>query len=248
MAVPHLLSFALVSITIIMIHPSHSSADTDIPKISAMEKPLKVNLSLYYESLCPYCRNFIINQLVKIFNSDLISIVNVRMVPWGNAQVAESNKIIICQHGEDECYLNTIHACAINIWPDLREHFNFIYCVENQGLHIQDNQHSQDAEAAWKACSAWLGLDQKLIEDCYNGGYGKKLSLQYASETSNLNPQHSYVPWVTVNKQPLYDDYPNFIAHICNAYSGKSVVEACTSNSSITADKENSIHPVCYAS
>jgi len=25
----------------------------------------------------------------------------------------------ILQHGEDECYLNIIHTCAINLWPDL---------------------------------------------------------------------------------------------------------------------------------
>ena len=45
----------------------------------------KVNVSLYYESLCPYCGNFIVNQLRKVFETDLNSIVNLRLVPWGNA-------------------------------------------------------------------------------------------------------------------------------------------------------------------
>ncbi|KAK8303601.1 hypothetical protein V6Z12_D04G161400 [Gossypium hirsutum] len=97
-----------------------------------------------------------------------------RLVPWGNAQYVKPKKTIICQHGEDECYLNTIHACAISIWPDPRKHFNFIYCIENQGLPIKDNQHSDGMEAVWKACSARSGMDQKLIKDCYDSGYGRK--------------------------------------------------------------------------
>ncbi|MFQ6668732.1 hypothetical protein Gotur_034276 [Gossypium turneri] len=57
-----------------------------------------------------------------------------------------------------------------------RKHFNFIYCIENQGLPIKDNQHSDGMEAVWKACSARSGMDQKLIKDCYDSGYGRKAS------------------------------------------------------------------------
>lgn len=56
----------------------------------------KVNLSLYYESLCPYCASFIVNELVKVFKTDLISIVNLRLVPWGNTQISPNNTWI-CQ-------------------------------------------------------------------------------------------------------------------------------------------------------
>lgn len=56
----------------------------------------KVNVSLYFESLCPFCGNFIVNQLGKVFETDLISIVNLRLIPWGNARRI-TNSSWICQ-------------------------------------------------------------------------------------------------------------------------------------------------------
>lgn len=53
-------------------------------------------LSLYYESLCPYCADFIANQLVKVFQTDLSSIVKLKLVPWGNTQITPNNAWI-CQ-------------------------------------------------------------------------------------------------------------------------------------------------------
>ncbi|EOY07105.1 hypothetical protein SCA6_001237 [Theobroma cacao] len=246
MASSQLLPFLLLSLLIILICPSHSSPENNVTESQSHSKPERVNLSLYYESLCPYCRRFIVNQLVKVFNSDLLNIINLRLVPWGNAKVVKPDKTINCQHGEDECYLNTIHACAINIWPDLRKHFNFIYCTENQGVHIKDGQHSDGADAVWKACSARLGMDQKLIKKCYDSGYGRKLLLQYATETNNLHPKHLYVPWVTVNNQPLFDKYENFVTYVCNAYKDKALPNACKSHSPKETEEESSIYPVCY--
>ncbi|KAF5812962.1 putative gamma interferon inducible lysosomal thiol reductase GILT [Helianthus annuus] len=56
----------------------------------------KVELSLYYEALCPYCENFILNYLYKIFDNGLISIVDLKLSPYGNAKI-RSNGTIVCQ-------------------------------------------------------------------------------------------------------------------------------------------------------
>lgn len=64
---------------------------------SSSSKSQNVTVSLYYETLCPYCANFIVNYLVKIFQNGLISIVNLRMVPWGNAWIDKSDGSFICQ-------------------------------------------------------------------------------------------------------------------------------------------------------
>lgn len=56
----------------------------------------KVSLELYYESLCPYSANFIVNYLPKIFKDDLISIVDLNLVPWGNAKL-RGNSTFDCQ-------------------------------------------------------------------------------------------------------------------------------------------------------
>ncbi|KAK8318019.1 hypothetical protein V6Z11_A13G146500 [Gossypium hirsutum] len=99
-----------------LISPSHSSLDNVNDR---------VNLSLYYEtSLCPYAF-FISNNLVKVIHTDLHTIINLRLVPWGNAKIH-------CQNGEEECHLNIIHSCVIHFWPDV--HLEFIYCIEQQSL------------------------------------------------------------------------------------------------------------------
>lgn len=79
--------FALVTLFLFLISPSPSlSSDDD-----------KVNLSVYYESLCPGSADFIANYLVKAFETDLINIINLRMVPWGNARINNHTGAFICQ-------------------------------------------------------------------------------------------------------------------------------------------------------
>ncbi|XP_016461824.1 gamma-interferon-responsive lysosomal thiol protein isoform X2 [Nicotiana tabacum] len=184
----------------------------------------KVNLSLYYESLCPYCADFIVNKLAKVLETDLASIVNLRLVPWGNTQIAP-NTSWICQHGPAECLLNTVEACAIK-----DTHFKFINCVEQ--LHLE-NRH-----CSWQSCFSATGLSQTPIKNCYNNGLGYRLEKAYADETASLNPNHRFVPWVLVNNQPLQEDYQNFIAYICRAYRGRNIPQACK-NKGLEINKTN---------
>ncbi|KAF9596682.1 hypothetical protein IFM89_012881 [Coptis chinensis] len=200
----------------------------------------KVKLALYYETLCPYCSNFMVNYLPKIFTNGLIDIIDLNLVPYGNAKVGSDN-IITCQHGPYECVLNTVEACAIHVWPDLNKHYKFIYCVERL---VVEHKYSE-----WKSCFGKTGLNSKPIEACYNSGLGKQLDLRYAKETNELQPPHHYVPWVTVNGEPLHDDYYNFITFVCKAYKGSHVPKACKDQRPqiVSEAKENQNKPVCYA-
>ncbi|WOL16304.1 gamma-interferon-inducible lysosomal thiol reductase [Canna indica] len=186
--------------------------------VSASDSPPKIPLALYYETLCPYCSKFIVNQLPNIFRDGLISIVDLELVPYGNAFL-DSNNTISCQHGPDECLLNTVEACAISAWPDLEKHFGFILCVESL---ILENKHLE-----WESCFSKLGIDSHAVKECYDSGHGKELELQYAAKTGSLRPPHKYVPWVVVNGAPLFEDYMNFESYICRAYSGEPP-EACS--------------------
>ncbi|KAL2455089.1 gamma-interferon-inducible lysosomal thiol reductase [Forsythia ovata] len=56
----------------------------------------KVTLELYYESLCPYCSNLIVNYLYKLFDSGVIAITQLKLVPYGNAKI-RANGTITCQ-------------------------------------------------------------------------------------------------------------------------------------------------------
>eukprot|EP00257_Ricinus_communis_P020148 XP_015579312.1 gamma-interferon-inducible lysosomal thiol reductase-like [Ricinus communis] len=197
---------------------SSSSSSTDSEKVT---------LALYYESLCPYSANFIINYLPKLLeNDELFSIVDLYLSPWGNAKL-KSNDTFVCQHGPSECLLNTIEACAIHVWPQLEEHFPFINCVESL---VYERRYPE-----WESCFEKLALDAKPIADCYTSGLGKELELQYAAETNALQPPHEYVPWVVVDGQPLYEDYENFISYICKAYKGSAAPTACSAVSRYTS-------------
>ncbi|XP_062095025.1 gamma-interferon-responsive lysosomal thiol protein [Humulus lupulus] len=200
----------------------------------------KVQVSLYYESLCPYCANFIVNHLVKLFQNGLISVVDLRLVPWGNAWTKPDGSIV-CQHGADECLLNTMEACTITVYPDVDRHFRFIHCVEKLSLK---NRHKE-----WANCFEISRLGTVPI-DCYNTGYGNVIEHRYGNETAMLNPAHRFVPWVIVNNRPLQEDYENFMAYICKAYKGSPTPEACRSvsaeNIELNGQQVDSIPEVCY--
>ncbi|MTV29033.1 hypothetical protein FTX61_27235, partial [Nitriliruptoraceae bacterium ZYF776] len=108
---------------------SSSSSDDNFVEILPVKEAEKVQVKVYYESLCPYCENFIVNYLIDVFIEGIDAIADVQLFPYGNAKV-NANGNITCQHGENECLLNTVEACAIKTWPDVHDHFPFIFCVE----------------------------------------------------------------------------------------------------------------------
>ncbi|VFQ96448.1 unnamed protein product [Cuscuta campestris] len=179
----------------------------------------RVSVSLYYESLCPYCANFIVHKLVRLFTTDIGSIVNLRLIPWGNTQTTTNNAAWICQHGSDECLLNLVEACAISSWNNMEVQFRLVYCIER--LHLE-NRHSE-----WESCFSGTGLSEAPVRDCLSNGVGTFLEEAYGAETANLNPTHRFVPWLVVNNQPLQEDYENFESYICRAYMGSRTPEAC---------------------
>ncbi len=73
----------------------------------------RVNLSIYYETLCPDCRQFISTQVWNAYQS-ILDIVNITFVPYGNARELYRPETQLyqfyCQHGAEECYGNLIHV------------------------------------------------------------------------------------------------------------------------------------------
>ncbi|KAL8057616.1 hypothetical protein ABFX02_04G195000 [Erythranthe guttata] len=211
-------AFRLLLILSIVSYSSSSAA------VAAVDGGDKVSFEIYYETLCPYCSNLIVNYLGKLFDSDLLSITDFKLIPYGNAKI-KPNGTITCQHGEWECILNTVEACAIDAWPDVNTYFPFVYCVESL---VYEHNYTY-----WETCFEKLSLDPSPVAACYNGERGKELILGYAAVTQALEPPHKYVPWVVVDGEPLYDDYRNFVSYICKAYKGTANPSACSSESSV---------------
>ncbi|KAF9595427.1 hypothetical protein IFM89_000345, partial [Coptis chinensis] len=154
-----------------------------------------VPVTLYYEALCPSSARFIVKELGEIFQNDIIDIINLHLVPYGNAKLGPpDNTSITCQFGETECLLNTVEACAIHAWPKLDKYYTYLRCIESRV--VKKNY-------TWQYCSNITGLPQEPIDECLKSGLGKQLELQYANETNSLNPPHEFLPWVVVDEKPL---------------------------------------------
>ncbi|XP_042300404.1 gamma-interferon-inducible lysosomal thiol reductase [Sceloporus undulatus] len=100
------------------------------PKAAPPAPP--VSISLYYESLCSGCRGFMVMQLFPTWLM-LRSIMNVTLVPYGNAQETRgpSGWQFECQHGQDECLGNMIETCLMDHFRDMDYSFPLIFCMES---------------------------------------------------------------------------------------------------------------------
>ncbi|KAE8696504.1 putative Gamma-interferon-inducible lysosomal thiol reductase precursor [Hibiscus syriacus] len=177
------------------------------------------------------------------------TIVNLRLVPWGNADIV--GDLIRCQHGEDECDLNAIHSCVIHLWPDEKTRFGFVRCTEEQRLKEVPVSSEEAMLPAYLSIIPLVFspkssiLRSTLDIECLH------LLLQHGNETESLNPPYEYAPWVVVNKQPLKTDYEKFVKYVCDAYQGDPKPEACNAQScsvgSTNRKMATKIHSGCYA-
>jgi interferon gamma-inducible protein 30 len=104
-------------------------------EVRTVEQPNddKVYIELYYESLCPYCQQFIEGSLKTAFSTkDIWQIADFRAWPYGNARTVAngSSWSFTCQHGPNECVGNLIEACAINMYDWYTQALPFIICIE----------------------------------------------------------------------------------------------------------------------
>ncbi|KAK6186960.1 hypothetical protein SNE40_006215 [Patella caerulea] len=188
-----------------------------------LDGPL-VNFTLYYESLCPYCREFIVDQLFPAYQA-VGEIMNLTIVPYGNAQETLHGSLwaYTCQHGPNECVGNLIDSCAI-YYMNQSFYMPYIYCMEKATATI-------DPITAAKKCGPPNSAPVGGILECAKTVFGNRLEHEMAVKTDALQPQHQYVPWVTLNgvhTEKIQDEASNhLIKLICETYQGSKKPEAC---------------------
>lgn len=97
-------------ILLVLISTTPLISSTNLSKKEA-EKNDKVVIALYYETLCPYCSNLIVNYLYKFFEDGLDSISVLKLVPYGNAKI-KANNTIVCQVSFFFFFYKKIYCCS----------------------------------------------------------------------------------------------------------------------------------------
>ncbi|KAM8874098.1 gamma-interferon-inducible lysosomal thiol reductase-like [Spinachia spinachia] len=173
-----------------------------------------VSVTLYYESLCPDCRVFIVQQLFPTWTM-LQDIMTVTLVPYGNARENPSaTSPFICQHGEPECRGNLIEACMIHLTGPSA--FQIIYCMESAENVLNA---AQPCLQLYAPSVSWSNVDS-----CLKGDLGRRLMHANAVMTRALHPAHTHVPWVTVNGEYTGDNEDKALSSlfhfVCQLYKG----------------------------
>ncbi|XP_005107684.1 gamma-interferon-inducible lysosomal thiol reductase [Aplysia californica] len=181
-----------------------------------LDAPL-VDLTLYYETLCPDCQNFWKGMLYPTYQK-IGSIMNLTVVPYGNAREYKDGDHwrFDCQHGEEECLGNIIQTCAIAIVQNKSVYIPFIHCMETSGISVK---------SAAEKCAKQFPVPLGEIMNCSTSKRGNELEHQMAVKTDALKPPHQYVPWVTLNgvhtEKIEKEAEANLLKLICDTYQGQ---------------------------
>jgi len=183
-----------------------------------------VSISLYMESLCPDCRDFIDTMLYPTwvtFRNTSIMVAD--MIPYGNAYEVETPSGLwnfTCQHGLEECTGNLIENCIIKYTNyEFDIYFPIVHCMES----------SSDPIKAAEQCITNGKQNWAAINNCAKGEEGNALMHKSAEKTDALMPKHTYVPWILVNgvhsaelQKKAQTDLGKLI---CEMYSGEKPKE-----------------------
>ncbi|KAF5273398.1 hypothetical protein FQA39_LY07415 [Lamprigera yunnana] len=195
-----------------------------------------VKVSLYYESLCPFCSDFIVNQLYggyqKIGQHLLLD-----LVPYGHTsrKMENGSWTFTCQHGSQECLINKLEACAIKRARNQGDGLQYVNCFES---HI----HSTDVKSTSDRCSSLINyLNGDKIWDCAHGVEGDKLMVILGEKTDSVNPPIKGVPRIIFNNHNDDDASDlasvDFLGAACKLFKIKP--KECSDNKRKTSKKFN---------
>lgn len=191
----------------------------------------KIHVTLLYEALCPDCQQFITELLYPLVYQQLKELIVLNLVPFGNARElghANGTFNFECQHGPKECYLNKLHACSMEVLPQVDSWFPLIRCYEEEARKGSDPDHAR------KTCFNSQKIDdeaQSKIINCQKGPKGGQLMHEAATYTKSVWPtKHNFVPWIVLNgisTTHIQADQANLPFVICFAYRGENIPERC---------------------
>ncbi|KAH8388589.1 hypothetical protein KR093_010494, partial [Drosophila rubida] len=182
----------------------------------------KLPLAVHYEALCPDSMYFIRRRLHDaLYDNNWWPHVDLKLYPFGKANFYNNTALhrmeVYCQHGEQECELNALHACVLE-HLELESAFPLINCMlRSYGDQIDE-------------CARHLKLDVTAAKQCKSSRKTPDILLPYGKATLAL--QLSFVPSIVFDNR--FDPYEqssiryNFEAYFCREYERKFQVKLPT--------------------
>ncbi|XP_044728549.1 GILT-like protein 1 [Chrysoperla carnea] len=169
----------------------------------------QLQVTVYYESLCPDSVQFIRNQLYPTWK-ELGQYLQINFIPFGKSSSVNGGQKFVCQHGEKECVGNKLQSCTLN---QLEGHndlqVEFVHCFMTPGPKAKD-------------CASLVGANWDAVKQCHNSNLGIELQLEAEKLTNQIRPQ--FIPTVVINGvfDQNHQDMAqyNFKGIVCNHIPG----------------------------
>lgn len=175
----------------------------------------KVKVEFYMESLCIDCQRFMIEQLQPTYELLGDAVVDLTVVPYGNAQIDVASKRVACQHGAAECDTNSFEQCAIHTYPYPARYLPFMHCLDQT---LPMGHHDEPfPRRAFAECARRSALDFAAIAACRDDD---ELAWRLQRRAARATPEgHTHVPWVVVNgRHTMDEDADSLLEVVCHAY------------------------------
>ena len=157
-------------------------------------------------------------------------IMDVQLVPYGNAELNNRTKSVTCQHGTSECEGNLWEMCSIFHYPEFSDHWPFYYCMESLGEEMILTENV-------KRCATAAGMSYDTLSNCFNDpDEAWELEQHFAALTPSY---HTYTPWVEVPTGSVLDHQSLFLYTVCDQYAaaGGDIPPGCPQYAEVKSEK-----------
>ncbi|XP_043784290.1 GILT-like protein 1 [Apis laboriosa] len=187
----------------------------------------RLNVDVYYESLCPDSIRWIKQQLLPQYDI-LKDYISVSFIPYGKATYWQDPNTqkwhFSCQHGIDECNGNKAQACGIHA---IQNNESADKIQQLTVSLIGCAMTSRFPPSSILECAEKEGLNEQTqanINECINSSLSNELLVEYGKKTQELKPDLSFVPTITINgvnsREIQSAAQNNFFKLICDSLDG----------------------------
>merc|ERR1711997_813397 len=176
---------------LLLLLPLFSTSSSLSISFSPSKGDAKPLLGVVYESLCPYSRQFIREEVHPAYTT-LSEFFDVEFVAYGGASThgnAEDGYTFDCQHGPRECAGNIVQGCTVHHVADMMMQVELLNCMSA----------AAKPEEAGPECFAQFGADWEPVQACVDGPEGGAIHAKNGEIQNGLEPRPYGVPW------PLWD-------------------------------------------